>query len=339
MVSLAVVSLPGSGRLQLFVGGLIQGSISLWQTGDDPGSWTPASSFPLYLPDPSGSICDFGCVAACQNQNSEPQVWGNPSIEGNGVSNVPHGRIYTCYKNPGSTDWTQPELLPSQPTTNTSINALAAGQSADGRIQLFAAVPDYTANTSTLFTCWQSVPNKQNFNPWQKMNGAPILSIGEGAIAVQNLSDKRLQLWCCTSTNQLYTCWKESTKKNAPWTSWTPVFLQPGTVYSIAGGVRADGRVQLWCLEEPNGVLITSIQSSSPSVTFPSWTPVSLPGGVNQVYNVTVGKLVDTRIQLFIIANNTQKQGAAAICLYTCWQSNTAASASWSPWVELSTSI
>jgi hypothetical protein len=128
MASLAVVNLPVSGDLQLFVGGYSTGSISLSQTGSGPGSWSPASSFPL---SETGSASDFDCVAACQNENGVPQVCGPPTVG-------THGSVYTRYRQLGSTTWTQPALLSSHPIGN----AIAAGLSAPGRTQLFASQPE-----------------------------------------------------------------------------------------------------------------------------------------------------------------------------------------------------
>ena len=324
MSSLAVVNLPGSDNLQLFVGGYPSGSITLSQTGSGPGSWTAASLFPL-----SGtSASDFDCIGACQNENGMPQVWGPPTVG-------THGWVYTRYRELGATTWTQPALLSATPIGNV----IAAGLSAPGRVQLFANQPEIGGSSNDagkLITCWQSVPNQQSFNAWSAMAGAPTPGNATGALAVHNLPDKRLQLWCCTSSNQLFTCWKESTKENVPWSTWTAASLQPGKVLSAAGGVRADGRVEVWCLLE-GGSLVTSIQSSWPSASVSSWEPVSLPAGVGPVYAVAVGKLSDTRLQIFILAANTHANDA--VDLYTCWQSSTAASAAWSAWTQLATSI
>jgi len=305
-LALTPVTLP-SGELQLFVGGLTSGGVSLWQTGSDLAVWT--------APTP-----------ACTNENGLPQVWG--------VLTVSPGTLNTRFKQSGSSSWTTGEPFNPQPaiTPGHPINAIAAGKSIPGRIQLFAALPNPAAGQASLMTTWQVNANEQSFYAWSAMDGAPVLGENNPVIGATNVPDGRLQLWALSSSNQLQTCWKSGREENAPWTAWTPVSSQPGTIFSIAGGVRPDGHLELWCVAE-GGLLINATQESSPSATGLSWADVNanLPAGVTRVYSVAVANLSGSRLQVFILAPDAQANGATV--LYTCW---TTASSVYTSWVKVS---
>lgn len=320
MTSLGVVKLPGAGHLQLFVGG-----VTLWQTGSDPGAWTPAS---LFLPT-QGAADIFEAIAACEQANGAPQVWGTAALHGN--------VLYTRYKAspaPGA-DWVaaEPFSSPHPIVPGYQANALAGGLSATNEIQLFATMPDPWPVTK-LVTCWQTEPDRQDFTNWEEMAGAPPLGSSNQSIAVYNLPDRRLQLWACTPEGELLTSWKETTHPGSPWTPWAQASSPSRSAFATAGAVRADGRVQLWCLGGEDKPLVTSIQPTAPSATITAWEAFPLPTGTAFVFNVAVGKLSDGRLQLFIIGAPLHGDDAYT---YTTWQTSIDPDSPWSAWQQLNT--
>ncbi len=123
------------------------------------------------------------------------------------------------YKVSGNATWSNGELFAPQPslTSGNPVNAIAAGKSVPGRIQLFAAIPDRAAGTAQLVTCWQEKPNEESFFAWESMAGAPTLGSTVPVVAAHNLPDGRLQLWAYSSSNELFTCWKSGNEQSAPY--------------------------------------------------------------------------------------------------------------------------
>jgi hypothetical protein len=294
---LAGVKLP-SGHIQLFIGSMMSGGVTVWQTGN---SWTTTAQSPFPL---STESSDFSCIAACQHQNGSPQVWG--------VLGDSPRTLNTRYKLHGSTSWTEGEAFSRQPTITPGhpVNAIVAGLSASGKIQLFAAVPNPAAGNSTLMTCWQTTPNTQSFCAWESMAGAPALDLTNPIICVYNLADGRLQLWANSSSQELFTCWKESTEPASPWTAWAQVG-GVGVWYSLVGGVRGDQYIQLLVPGPgtpvgPPGYLKAQMPLS-PSATMPDWVnevDTTFPStAVTWVYSFAFVPIGNSDTQLIALTN------------------------------------
>ena len=135
------------------------------------------------------------------------------------------------YKVSGNVNWSNGELFAPQPslTSGNPVNAIAAGKSVPGRIQLFAAIPDRAAGTAQLVTCWQEKPNEESFFAWESMAGAPTLGSTVPVVAAHNLPDGRLQLWAYSSSNELFTCWKSGNEQSAPYEFSRMTFLYQRT--------------------------------------------------------------------------------------------------------------
>ncbi|NOJ91430.1 hypothetical protein HMI51_00490 [Corallococcus coralloides] len=95
---------------------------------------------------------------------------------------------------------------------------LAAARLSDGRPQLFVIT-----HKGELYTCVQkgTAPDS-DWSAWTSFS-QPTANI-EG-VAVGVLSDRRLQLWLTSPAGgglyTLWTCWKQGTPANAPWTGWS----------------------------------------------------------------------------------------------------------------------
>jgi hypothetical protein len=313
-VGYAVVKLPVSGHLQLFIGGE-----TLYQTGTNLDSWSAASTFVTV--GPAHDSAAFNSLAACTQEDGAPQVWG--------ISSVDLG-FYTAYK-PSPAEgaaWKANKFTPAPPTTaGQPIGAIAAGRGPAGPIQLFAGVPNAADAALNLITTWQVEENSQEYFGWSDMNGAPALAMTENPISASNLADGRVQLWVITSSNKLMTVWKPLSVKNAPWGLWDNASTQPpGAPTAVTAGIRADGRNQIWCVI--GGKLFTTIQETSPSAAIESWTEFDLPAGAVAL-DIRVAKLNDSRLQLFLYFRDGGEGGS-----YTCFQNDTTANATWSVWYD-----
>jgi hypothetical protein len=322
MSELATVTLP-DGLIQVF-----QGGVTLWQTSAT--AWSAASIFqPVNLLPNAGY---FDTLAACRNADGVPQVWG---AYGAGAAPNSEPNLFARHKvsTAAGAGWTAWAKIPSDPAY---ITGLSAARLADGHVQLFATVFPPNAGGGTLQTCWQSSPNAQTYTAWELFSpGVPEDSpVGIRAFTTITLADGRTQLWSVTAANQLLTCHKVTTAAGAPWSIWSLASPKPANPDAIiAGGLRPDGRVQLWWTAG-NNQLLTSFQTSPPSTSLGAWTPVALPTGMTEAVELNVATLDDGRLQLFVVA-----QGGGHSSLYTQYQTGVASNAPWSAWEALSTHV
>jgi hypothetical protein len=306
MASIAVVKLPVA-RFQVFLGGLPQGGVSLWGYGGASSeAWTAPSAFRLTTDDDE-TDSDFDCVAACNHENGSPQVWGVPTERPDTLN--------TRYKNPGESAWTHPEAI-IQPEIEYAVNGIAAGYLAtEGKIQLFACIPDTTAGHSTLVTSWQKEPNSQSFTDWKPMVGAPELSPESPFVTTSLSPDGRLQVWAASAT-ELFTTWKSTTRPGASWIQpWAsagpaPTQLTIGVLEPNVGGVWATGLGG-----EGQSGFQPGIESPVPSATlglFNEFPPIG-PSTAKFIDALTSVPVTDTTVQLFAFGRDEELH----FCLWT----------------------
>jgi hypothetical protein len=91
---------------------------------------------------------------------------------------------------------------------------MAAGLSADGKIQVFGVQPN-----GQIQTRWKtSADPNAGWTTWSNFQSP---ASGVTTIGVANLSDKRLQLFANEANGTAISCWKTSTDPNASWTPWS----------------------------------------------------------------------------------------------------------------------
>lgn len=293
---MTAVRLPGSDHLQVFVGGVTNAAVTLTQTGIAPlsetqplgSTWSSASPFPMSA---QTGATDYTCVASCQDESGKANLWAMPNL-GN--------TLETRAKSSASASWSQPAAFNPQPSSSDGvIRAITAGKSVPGRIQLFAALPDKAAGSSALITTWETEENSGNYNDWEPMEGAPPLALIGPCLTCHNLPDGRLQLWAVAAEGDLMSCWKSGSERGAPWTSWVVVTVGARFV-SMAGGVDADGYVELWACSS-GGTIVNAIQASSPSDQV-NWTDsvyAANPGPLTP-YALAAAKLTSGNLQVFV---------------------------------------
>jgi hypothetical protein len=91
---------------------------------------------------------------------------------------------------------------------------IAAGLSADGKIQVFTIEPN-----GELQTRWKtSADPNSSWTPWSNFQTP---AGGVTTIGVTNLPDKRLQLFATEPSGKAVSCWKTTVDPNASWTAWS----------------------------------------------------------------------------------------------------------------------
>jgi hypothetical protein len=293
---IAAVAVPGSNYVEVFVGGGSH-AITLTQTGTSStngldSAWSGATPFAMST---ATDATDYNCIAACQDQNGQANLWAMPTIG---------HTLMMRRKASAAAQWSTP--TPFSPQPSGSISAIAAGKSVPGRIQLFAALENAAAGHSTMITTWEKEENSGIYYDWSAMEGAPDLALLP-AITCVNAPDGRLQLLATSSQGNAVTCWKSGKEANASWTKWQLAGSAIDAT-SMAGGIDSSGLVQIWGCA--SGVVLGG-EASPPSENI-TWRYITLSEGANlgTPYNVASVRLSSGHLIVFLAAevyNNPDK--------------------------------
>jgi hypothetical protein len=181
-----------------------------------------------------------------------------------------------------------------------SAKQIAAGQNADGRLEIF-----YVGGDNQLFRNWQTSPN----GSWAGETRFPGNSAKQ--IAVGQNADGRLEIFYVGGDNQLFHNWQTS-----PNGSWAGETRFPGnSAKQIAVGQNADGRIEIFYVGGDNQLFHN--WQTSPNGGWASET--RFPG--NSATQIAVERNADGRLEIFYVGTNGD--------LYHNWQSTRDG-----PWAE-----
>ena len=94
------------------------------------------------------------------------------------------------------------------------VKQIAVAPLPDGRLQLWAI-----DTNGQLWSCWkQTTEIGALWTEWSRFKMPPVSGIQQISVAP---SANPLQLWAVDETNQLWSCWRQTTKSDYPWTEWS----------------------------------------------------------------------------------------------------------------------
>jgi|SRR5271157_6252969 len=144
--------------------------------------------------------------------------------------------------------------------------------------------------------------------------------------AVAQSADGRLQLFGIDTTNQLWSCWKQTTDINSPWTNWSKFTMPPvAGIKQISVAQSADGRLQLFAIGIQYQLWSCWKQTTDINSPWTNWSKFTMPpvAGIKQI---SLAQSADRRLQLFAIDLNNQ--------LWCCWKQTTDINSPWTNWTK-----
>jgi hypothetical protein len=191
-------------------------------------------------------------------------------------------------------------------------NALATTNLSDGRLQLWAS----DSNTD-IITFWKKTSDPNS--GWTPASPFETPEAKAFTFTVGSLNDGRLQFFVVDGSFQLWSTQKQTSDANAHWTPLSPIDTGQIRAYSISSGRLSDGRLQLFIVDTSNQIWTTWQRTMNAS---DRWSPLS-PFQTTQTGSrfITVGRLSDGRLQLFVVDNSNQ--------IWTTWQQTSDPNAEW----------
>jgi hypothetical protein len=123
----------------------------------------------------------------------------------------------------------------------------------------------------------------------------------------------------------LYSMWKVSTDPDSPWTTWSSMGPMPGFILNI--GYLTDGRMQLFAIGNDHSLYSAWKVTTNPNSSWSEWNDMGRPQNADDLNLVSVGYLLDGRMQLF-----AADAGGAVQSRY---KTSTNPNASWSDWARI----
>ena len=306
-----VVARNSDRRLELFMGFDAQ-TWHIWQTSRN-GGWTPQWT---QHPAPPGHLATgFGTLILRPDGRLQLFAIGAISAQSNALLHI--------MQTAPSQGWTSWASL-GAPAAAGGLNRPAVAQSADGRLEVFAAGRD-----GALWHIWQTSVNG-GWSSWTSHGAPPGTRVGglRQAVIAPN-SQGRLELFVLGDDKALWHIWQVA--PNGGWSNWASHGTPPGTTFTFSGpamAASADGRLELFICGDDDA--LWHIWQVAPGGGWSPWTshgrPPStnppFPGGVRNTPGLALNSA--GRLELFVAGTNTE--------LWHIWQ--TVPNQGWSGWLS-----
>ncbi len=202
------------------------------------------------------------------------------------------------------------DLINSGGAVNGHINPCVAKNS-DGRQELFAVGKD-----GQLYHMYQTTANA-GWSGWVSMGGSWAQNVSP---AVARNSNGTLEIFVIGTTGQMYHSYQQTAGSSSSWTGWASLGGSFAQYATVACGVNADGRLEVFAVGTGSDLQHAYQQTTS------GWSAFSSLGGSwSQTACVRTGNNLDGRQEVFVIGGTGE--------MYHNYQ--TSPNAGWVGWSSL----